>query len=512
MRRIGIGILAILMTALTAAGQATEAATAPSLPAQLHQTQPAVVIALHGQIDDLSRTHLTRHIEDARRLGAKTIILDINTYGGLVTAGLDISRFLKNQSDLHIIAYVDDKAISAGAMIALACDEIVMAPDATLGDCAPIAVTSEGSLEAMPAAERAKMESPILADFYDSATKHGYDPLLTSAMVDVTRTVHWVEKDDERKFVDDAEYAKLKVDGWTSVPDVPDPLDRADTLLTLHTDLATKTGLAKSSETSAAALASSRNLNVISTMSPAAGEKFVDWLGSAAVRAILMVIFLQTIYVAFHAPGHGAAEAAAVISLALLLGVPLLTGYAQWYEIVLIVLGLALLAFEFFVFPGHFVSAIVGGLMMVVGLVLTFVPKEPSGLPGLLPTLNQTWAALETGLISVISAGIISMIGWVLLSRYLPAIPFFNRLILTSVTGGTGAPVSSPSVSLRPAVGDIGTAITPLRPGGSAQFSIATGPTPDIILPVLSETGFLEAGVRIVVQDTSNNRILVRPA
>src|SRR5271170_1370499 len=125
----------------------------------------AVVISLHGDVDDFTRDALERKFAEARAMGAKTIILDMDTPGGLVTAGLDISRFLRRQDDLHVIAYISDKAYSAGALIAVACNEIVMAPSAVVGDCAPIVFNTSGELEAMPAAERAKAQSPIVNDF-----------------------------------------------------------------------------------------------------------------------------------------------------------------------------------------------------------------------------------------------------------------------------------------------------------------------------------------------------------
>ena len=76
------------------------------------------------------------------------------------------------------------------------------------------------------------------------------------------------------------------------------------------------------------------------------------------------------------------AETLAVISLAILVGVPLLTGYAQWWEIVVILVGMALLALEIFVIPGFGVTGILGILMVLFGLVMTFVGKEPG--PGIL--------------------------------------------------------------------------------------------------------------------------------
>lgn len=102
-------------------------------------TQPSgdktAIIQLSGEVNDFQRDQLFRHFQDAKDNGAKTVIIDLDTYGGLLTSGLDISRFLKRQADIHTIAFVQDKAISAGAMIAMACDEIVMSRSATLGDC-----------------------------------------------------------------------------------------------------------------------------------------------------------------------------------------------------------------------------------------------------------------------------------------------------------------------------------------------------------------------------------------
>src|SRR4051812_14116559 len=221
------------------------AATPPAAPT------PAVVITLKGVIDDYSRDALIKRFDEARALGAKVVILKLNTPGGLVAAGLDISRFLKQQDDLHIIAYVHEKAYSAGIMVGLACDELVMEPGSYVGDSAPIVMDSSGGLAKLEGAERAKAESPILADFHDSAVKNGYDPLLAEAMVSYGRVVHWVERVElkptgeicippkegaalERRFVNADEFARLTKDGWREVHEagVPAPIDGPDTLLT----------------------------------------------------------------------------------------------------------------------------------------------------------------------------------------------------------------------------------------------------------------------------------------
>src|SRR3954451_1514001 len=397
------------------------------------------VVVLKGQIDDFNRDELFKRFASARAAGAKTVVLRIDTYGGLVTAGLDISRFIKRQSDLHTIAFVDDKAISAGAMIALACDEIVMEPNSVIGDCAPIVFRTDGTVESMGDAERGKAESPILADFRDSALRNGYDPLLAEAMVSVHRTVHYLQSADgaARRFVNAADYAKLTADGWRPVPGVQDPVDDESTLLTVHSIEAQKIGLSKGEFVSPESLASSRGLNIVATFEPGVGEHIVEFLNSGLVRMILIALLLMSAKVAFSVPGHGVPEALAVLFLGLVVGIPLLTGYAQWWEILIIFAGLALVAFEIFVFPGHFVSGLIGIVMIIGGLVMTFVPMEPSvpGAPGVLPNMAGTRQAIEHGLLVVVGGMTCSLLLWLWLQRYLPKLPYFNPLVLATPGG-----------------------------------------------------------------------------
>jgi membrane-bound serine protease (ClpP class) len=476
-------------------------------------SQSAAIVLLKGPIDDFSRRSLERRFAEARASGAHTVILQIDTYGGLVTSALDMSRFIKRQNDLHTIAFVDEKAISAGAMISLACDELVMQNSSVIGDCAPIVFQSDGTLESLPPAERAKQESPILAEFRDSATRNGYDLKVAEAMVAVDRVVHYVQSPEgEKKFVDQDEYTKLKGEGWTPVAGVPDPLDGQADLLTVHADIAQKIGLAKGVYSSPEAFAQARGLNIIDTFSAGVGEEFVEMLGSTAARAVLIVIFIMSLKLALAAPGHGAAEAVALLSGGLLFGVPLLTGYAQWYEVVAIFLGLALLAFEIFVFPGHLISGAIGLLLIIGGLVLTFVGREPGALPGVLPKLSGTWQALQHGILIVTGGLISSLLLSIWLQRYLPKIPYFNRLVITTTSGGSSVGTSAAPASevSWPEIGAVGTAVTDLRPGGSASFTDQqVGDSR--IASVVSDTGFVPANTNVVVREARRGYVVVRP-
>jgi membrane-bound serine protease (ClpP class) len=511
MQRITLGaILAALLLGIRPLPLLAQPSTAPTTP-----PSQAAVILLGGTIDNFSSEALVRRFKQAREIGAGTVILKIDTYGGLVTAGLDISRFIKREQDLHVIALVDEKAISAGAMIALACDEIVMSPGALLGDCAPIAMSTTGGLEPMPEAERAKAESPILEDFYDSALRNGYDPLLTQAMVSVGRVVHWMQNEDgERRFVDAKGYEALMAEGgWKPVETARDPIDAGDTLLTVSTDLAQKLGLARGVAHSPEDLANQRGMSIIATLEPGRAEAIVGFLSSMTVRAVLTTIFMLALYMAFSHPGHGLPEVAAVMSLGMLVGVPLLTGYAQWWEILAILVGLLLLAVEIFVIPGFGVTGISGIVLILFGLVMTFVGDEPVGVPGVLPSLAGTWTALRQGLIVVVSGLACSLLLWLWLQRYLPKLPYVNRLILTSTSGNVNVADSDLRGAVElvawPAVGAVGTAITDLKPGGAAEFrDDAINDTR--ITDVVSDSGFVVAGQKVIVREVKGSRVVVR--
>ncbi len=505
--RVPLFITVSLCTALLSFGHRATAQEQPAKPL----VAQAALVQLHGEIDDYSRDHFIRSVQQAQERGAKTIIVDIDTYGGLVTSGMDLSRFIKNlPADIHTIAYVDNKAISAGAMIAMACDEIVMARSATLGDCAPI-VYSEHGLELLPAAERAKMESPIVQDFRESALRNHHDPLLAEAMVSVQIVVHWVQSSDakERRFVDEKDFIRLSDAGWTTVKDLSDPIDSDRTLLTVTTDRAITLGLASGQADSVDSLATTHALSISDRYRPGLGADLIEWLNSVYVRGALLAIFLTALYAALHAPGHGAAEVLAFTTLALLLVVPLMTGYAEWWQIMAVLLGLALLAIEIFVYPTVGLLAVVGIVLVLGGLVLTFVGREPGGIPGFWPKLPSTWSSLQRGLI-VVAAGMTSsfmLSMW--LRRFLPQMPYFNRLILNTVSGGgTVALPSDPQISW-PETGMTGRAVTDLRPSGSAAFSDnTTGQTR--VTAVVSDSGYITQGEEIIVHEIGGNRVVVR--
>jgi membrane-bound ClpP family serine protease len=318
----------------------------------------------------------------------------------------------------------------------------------------------------------------------------------------------------ERRFVDEKDFATLTATRqWWTVPNEPSPIDGPTTLLTVDSDQAVRYGLASGKAASVEALTSARGYDVVADLSPGWGEHLVEFLSGAIVRGILIVVFLQCLYVVLHAPGHGVAEVCGLTALGLMLGVPLLTGFAQWWEILVIFVGLTLVSFEILL-PGHVFPGFTGGALVLVGLVLTFVPVTNHG-----PSFDPSGMRLmEQGLFVVVSAMASSIFLWFWLSRYLPKLPLLNRLILTTTSGnlpvsgmGGAAPLdSSVMTPVRwPPAGAVGKVLTELKPGGSAEFFDAAIADRRIAF-VISESGFLTPGTEVVVREVSGPSIIVR--
>ena len=122
------------------------------------------------------------------------------------------------------------------------------------------------------------------------------------------------------------------------------------------------------------------------------------------------------------------------------------------------------------------------------------------------------WSALGYGLMTTLLSLIASILLWVWLSRYLPHLPYANRLILQDVKP---FPEDAAAIAARnapwPQAGMTGWAVSDLRPGGTARFGITADPDDTANADVISDRGFISAGTRLAVVDTRNGRVVVRP-
>lgn len=225
-RAVRLVLLSLLVTCLVAVevglaqdGAGSEAGPAPSasVPAS-RQAQEVVVMPIRTAIDRFTMKSLEQRMQRAEDDGAQAVVIELDTPGGEVGAVLEISDLLKTSQVPTIVAWVNNTAFSGGAIIAMACDEIVTADPGTLGDAIPIQVSQLFGLQQMSEEQRQKILAPLLVDLVDSARRNGYDEKLVQGFVSLGVELWMIERTrpgpegqpvGERMFIDLAEYRLL---------------------------------------------------------------------------------------------------------------------------------------------------------------------------------------------------------------------------------------------------------------------------------------------------------------
>lgn len=183
-----------------------------SVPAS-RQADRIVVITVDGAIDRMTAISVKRRLEAAERAGFDGFVLEVNSPGGDLGACLEISQAIKSSSITNSVAWVNDEAYSGGAIISLACDEIVTSDPSSFGDALIILVDMLGmtGMQTLSPEQRTKALPPLMADVIDSARRSGYDEFLVQAIVTDGIELWQVEDMDtgERLAISENEYRML---------------------------------------------------------------------------------------------------------------------------------------------------------------------------------------------------------------------------------------------------------------------------------------------------------------
>lgn len=230
-------------------------------------------------------------------------------------------------------------------------------------------------------------------------------------------------------------------------------------------------------------------------------ERFVRFMTGMVVRGVLIVVLLIALFLEMTSPGLTIPGSVAALCLVLLLAPPALVGMAGWWEIVAIVLGLALIAMEVFVIPGFGVFGVLGIVALFGGLLGTFIPAGGSlADPGTQADMARAASVL---VLAMITAGIaMYMIG-----RNFDRIPIFDKLVLQDTPSESESEYSvlyaaGPKIVDRPEVGETGTATTVLRPSGQAEIG-------GRLYDVVAGLGYIDPGTAIRVVRVEGMRIVV---
>ncbi|MEM1071231.1 MAG: NfeD family protein [Planctomycetota bacterium] len=198
--RAAISALALAVSVVwalqpTMAQQAAEAA--PRAVPAARQADRVAVITIRGPINAVTASSVQRRLTIAQADGAQAVVFDIDTPGGEVTAVLEITAAIKASPIVNTVAWINPQAYSGGAIIALACREIVVAESSSFGDALPIAIGLTGAEAATTGELRKKVVPPVLADVVDSARLRGWDEFLVQAIVIDGVELWLIEQRDE---------------------------------------------------------------------------------------------------------------------------------------------------------------------------------------------------------------------------------------------------------------------------------------------------------------------------
>lgn len=361
------------------------AATAARITAAAPASSFVQVIDIDNTIDAGMAHRVQRLVEQAQTDGATAILVVLKTNGGVVDDANDIRDALQS-SGIPTIAYVEERAWSAGALIALACDKIYMAPGSSIGAAEPIPTTP-------------KTISAIHAEFVALAEQHHRNPTIAAAMTD---------------------------------PDVVIPgLKKKGQILSLSPAVAKKyhfiDGIADT-ELGALAQAGYRQprLRVATTT---IGERIAQFVADPLVSGLLLTIGFLGLLIEMQTL-HLVAGIIGVAALALFFGAHIVAGFSNWVVLAIFALGVLALLFELHVLPGHGISGLVGALLILTSIVLAF-------------------GTFFVGVIATSLSLIISISVFFLALRWLPESAFLRRLAFAGAqTASAGYVAAAPIVGL----------------------------------------------------------------
>lgn len=409
--------------------------------------RPVEVVDIDKEINTGTAHRVASAIDEAHRIGARAIFVRINTDGGSVDDALDISQALSD-AVIPTVAFITGRAWSAGSLIAMSCDKIVMEPGSAIGAALPITLGPGGENpvdQKMIAAFRSKMEG--------LAQAHHRDTQIAAGFVDPEVVIPGLKKKGQILSLNPQQ---ARAHGY------------ADAIEPTQADALRFAGLAGAE---------------LIVSQPTWGEQIAEFVAQPAVSGLLLTIGFLGILIEMQTM-HLIAGIIGVLALGLFFGAHAVAGTSNWVISALFGLGVLGLLFEFHVLPGHGISGLAGSVLILASIVLAF----GSGV----------WVlGVETTSISLI----LSILIFMYLLRWLPDSAFGRKLAFA----GTQEVAEGYVTATAPThlVGKEGVAESMLRPAGVA---VVDGKR----YQVQTEGDFVPPQTKVVVQRVEGATIVVR--
>ena len=495
---IGVLIVLGLSVALPAAQSQDEA------KARAIQT---VVVPVHGAISVTTAAIVRRGYAEVRARSAARLVLDIDTGGGPIKDMREVEMVLATirQDGVHTAAFVRRQALSAGGYIALACQEIYVAPGASLGAITPVASDPvTGQTTQIPDDDaRSKAYAAMRADVRALVERRGTirrDVLnIVEAMVDPNLRAFELTYEDKAgltttEILFEGDVRRLEAEGTK----ILSRREFGSRPVVLTADECVRLRIAKGRHASLDALIRDEYATTMATtlvLEESWSESAVAWLDG--MKLILFALGFVLLLIEMKTPGFAVPGVLGVAMLGLGMFSSYLVGLADITEILLLFLGLVALAVEIFVMPGSVVFGAIGFLFVVAAMILS---QQTFVVPG-----NQTESdILSTNLTNLLlmALGVIGLFAAYI--RFLPHIPFMNRVFLAPPEREQVSPAAAPATSsLRARVGSTARAVSDLRPAGIVEFEDGTR------CDAVSRGEFIAEGQQVNVLDTAYQRVIV---
>jgi membrane-bound serine protease (ClpP class) len=416
-----------------------------------------------------------KSFDEAEEMGADYVLIHMNTYGGQVDFADSIRTRILNSS-IPVLVYIDNQAISAGALISIAADSIYMRPGGSIGAATVVDQTGQQVPDKFQSFMRSMMRA--------TAEAHGKKPVVK----DGDTTMVWHR---------DPDIAQAMVDPRIVVEGIID----TGQVLTLTAREAISFGFCEGEASSVAEVLEKAGIEeyVIAEFKATPMEKAIQFLVNPAVSGLLIILIIGGIYFELQTPGVGFPLIAAVAAAVLYFAPLYLEGLASNWHIIVFVVGIVLIAIEVFAIPGFGVTGVLGIIGVISGLTFGMIDKIVFNFGPSENGVREVLMGFSIVVGSILVAFILSL--WLTRKIFSPN-NLFGSLALEKVQEVNEGYVSFDTTLQTSLVGTKGKAHTDLRPSGKVTIN-------DNIYDAVSEIGYIGKGTEIKVRRHESGQLYV---
>lgn len=417
-------------------------------------TKKVLWVPFNGTVELGLAPFIQRAIQTAEASSYDRVILEVETFGGRVDAAVVIRDALL-ASKVKTVAWIHNRAISAGALVSLATDEIYFAPGSSMGAATPVQVGQEGAQDVSK-----KYVSYFRGEMGSTAEAKGRSRKIAEAMVQATETIPGLVKEGDVLTLTDTSALEHKISNGT-VKNREELLQKLD-LIGAQVD----------------------------TFEINWAEKIVRFLTDPVVSGLLMSLGVLGILFELQSPGFGAPGILGALCFAAFFGAKFLVHLAGWEELILLIIGIGFLITELFILPGFIIFGVLGFVSILAALFFAGI-GENIPLDINIPEVAQHLRGLSI-------AFLVTAVGLIVIGYWIMKNPSRMPLVLKTALPAGGAEPSN-----TPPVGAQGQLTTDLRPSGKANFE-------NKIFDVETEGEFLTRGVKVEIIRKEGHRLWVR--